>query len=52
MRALLEEIRSGAFATEWKRERATGSPVLRERLAAEAEHPLEEVGRRVRRSLG
>jgi ketol-acid reductoisomerase len=46
MRAILEEIRSGAFAREWEEEAGAGA----RRLAAEVEragrHPIEEARRR------
>jgi ketol-acid reductoisomerase len=48
MEEALEDIRSGAFAEEWAAEGAAGSPVLDEERRREAEHPIEEVGERLR----
>jgi len=52
MRRILEEIRDGRFAAEWLQERAAGSPRLADRARAEADHPMEDAGRRVRTGLG
>lgn len=51
MRAILAEIRSGAFARELDREGAVDWPGLQRLLAAEAAHPIEEAGARVRKEL-
>ena len=48
MDALLDDIESGRFAREWVEEHRNGRPRLRERLEADAAHPIEEAGRRVR----
>lgn len=48
MRAILAEIRSGAFAKEWLAECTTGKPRLTALETAEAEHASEPAGRRVR----
>ncbi len=47
MRAIFQEIRSGAFAEEWVGECGRGMPTLKSLAKAEAEHPAESVGRRV-----
>jgi len=47
MRAMLEEIRSGAFARDWAAEVARGKGWLRARVEEAARHPLEEARRRV-----
>ncbi len=52
MRRILDEIRSGAFAREWSSERAAGGPRLAGMRETDRTHPMEEAGRRVRRSLG
>lgn len=46
MEAVLEEIRSGAFAREWLAESGAGSPGLRAALEASDRHPIEEARRR------
>jgi len=48
MQQMLEEIRSGAFADEWMAEHAAGKPKFRALEKAGAQHPLEEVGKRLR----
>jgi ketol-acid reductoisomerase len=48
MRELLADIRSGTFAERWIREAARGAPEFAAMRAAEREHPIEEVGRRLR----
>jgi ketol-acid reductoisomerase len=48
MREMLEEIRSGDFAREWLRENQAGQPHLRDRLAADAAHPIERIGAEIR----
>lgn len=51
MRALLDEIRSGAFARELAAEMAGGGPMLAAGRARANEHALERVGRRLRESM-
>ena len=48
MDALLDEIESGSFAREWVDENKSGRSRLRERLEADAKHPIESAGKRVR----
>ncbi|WP_324715681.1 ketol-acid reductoisomerase [Carboxydochorda subterranea] len=48
MRSVLEEIRSGRFAREWILENQAGRPVMNALRYAQARHPIEEVGRRLR----
>lgn len=48
MRAILEEIRDGRFADEWTAVCQLGGTRLSELEAAEAAHPMEAAGRRVR----
>ncbi|CAN5495910.1 ketol-acid reductoisomerase [soil metagenome] len=48
MTEILEDIRSGAFAEEWAAESRAGAPVLEAERRTDAEHPIEEVGRRLR----
>ncbi len=52
LREILDDVRSGRFATEWRREQESGAPRLQDLAAREAVHPMEEAGHRVRRSLG
>jgi ketol-acid reductoisomerase len=48
MRQVLAEIQSGAFAKEWMAENAAGIPNLLAARRALADHPIEEVGERLR----
>jgi ketol-acid reductoisomerase len=48
MRAILEEIQNGSFASELTREEAAGWPSLRDARSRAARHPLEVVGRVLR----
>ncbi len=52
MRMILEEVRDGRFAREWLEEQRAGAPRLTDLRRAEASHPIEAAGRRVRRELG
>ncbi|MFN2509710.1 MAG: ketol-acid reductoisomerase [Chthoniobacterales bacterium] len=49
MEAALEQIRSGKFAKDWIRETQRGQKRFRELIAAAARHPIEKVGKRLRR---
>ena len=51
MKALLAEIRSGEFARRWIAESRGGRAEFLRRRAAEAEHPIEKVGRALRRMM-
>jgi len=48
MRQMLKEIQSGEFAREWILENQAGRPVYNAIMKQDAEHPIEEVGRRLR----
>jgi ketol-acid reductoisomerase len=51
MRRLLEEIQNGKFAREWIEENEKGRPNFDRKRAAEGEHILEQVGRKLRRMM-
>ncbi len=51
LRRILEEIRTGQFAREWLLENQVGRPVFNALARAEAEHPIEQVGREVRNRM-
>ncbi|HEX2236240.1 MAG TPA: ketol-acid reductoisomerase [Actinomycetota bacterium] len=51
MRRVLEDIRSGAFAREWVLENRAGTPVLEAERRRQAEHPIEQVGARLREMM-
>jgi ketol-acid reductoisomerase len=51
MQAILEEIRSGKFASEWVDENAAGMPRYRELMQRDLEHPIEKVGKRLRERM-
>ena len=48
MELILEEIQTGQFATEWILENQAGRPRFRALERMEAEHPIEDVGKRIR----
>ena len=48
MRRLLADIRSGAFAKEWIAESRAGAPRFAELRRKAREHPIEQVGARLR----
>ncbi len=45
---ILEEIQSGEFAREWILENQAGRPVFNALLKRDAQHPIEEVGKKLR----
>ncbi len=48
MKKILKEIQSGEFAREWILENQAGRPVLNALRKKEAEHPIEEIGKKLR----
>jgi ketol-acid reductoisomerase len=48
MQKILGEIQSGQFAKEWILENQVGRPVFNALRRQSAEHPIEEVGERLR----
>ncbi len=51
MRRILEEVRSGQFAKEWILENKANAPSFKAMRRREREHPVEEVGLRLRRLM-
>jgi ketol-acid reductoisomerase len=51
MRKLLADIQSGAFAEEWIEENHQGRPNFNAIRAKETQHPVEDVGRTLRRMM-
>ncbi|GAB4261090.1 ketol-acid reductoisomerase [Thermincola ferriacetica] len=51
MRQILYEIQSGQFAREWLLENKINRPVFNAMKKAEAEHPIEVVGKRLREMM-
>jgi ketol-acid reductoisomerase len=51
MKQVLAEIRDGTFAREWIAEHDAGEPEYRRLVQADLDHPIEEVGRRLRRRM-
>ena len=51
MKKLLDEIQDGSFARRWIEENKAGRPSFEPRRAAERQHPIEEVGKRLRRMM-
>ena len=48
MKKILSEIQNGEFAREWIGENRTGVSVLKAKRRLAREHPIEEVGERLR----
>ena len=48
MKRILEDIQTGKFAREFILDNQAGNPVLKARRRRSAEHPIEEVGARLR----
>lgn len=48
MRAILADVRSGAFAERWTAEAARGAPEFRRTRERERAHPIEQVGQKLR----
>jgi len=51
MRRILAEIQDGRYAAGWIQENRTGRPWFEARRAEEREHPIEQVGRGLRRMM-
>ncbi|PXF53221.1 MAG: ketol-acid reductoisomerase [Deltaproteobacteria bacterium] len=52
MRRILEEVQSGSFAREWMLDNMVNRPVFNALRQREKEHPIEEVGSRLRDMMG
>jgi ketol-acid reductoisomerase len=52
MRRAVEYVKSGKYAEEWIREYKSGMPTLKKLLSEIENHPIEVVGRRIRRMSG
>ncbi len=48
MKKILKEVQTGVFAREWILENKAGRPVFNALRKIEAEHPIEEVGKKLR----
>jgi ketol-acid reductoisomerase len=51
MKRILEEIQDGRYASAWIEENQTGRKWFEAQRAAEREHPLEKVGRELRKMM-
>jgi ketol-acid reductoisomerase len=51
MRELLEEVRNGSFAKRWIDENSNGRPEFAKFRKKDTEHPIEKVGRELRRKM-
>jgi len=51
LKAILADIRSGAFAEEWIKESATGGANFKALLDKDLSHPIEETGRKLRERM-
>jgi ketol-acid reductoisomerase len=51
MKGLLAEIQSGAFARDWMKESRNGRPRFQQLDSEAREHPIEQVGARLRKMM-
>jgi ketol-acid reductoisomerase len=51
MKRILREIQTGAFAREWISENQAGRPVFDKMREEQRQHPIEEVGRKLREMM-
>ncbi len=51
MKLILDDIQSGRFATEWMQENTAGQPSFKAMRRREAEHPIEEIGEKLREMM-
>ena len=51
MKIILDDIQSGRFATEWMQENTAGQPSFKAMRRREAEHPIEEIGEKLREMM-
>jgi ketol-acid reductoisomerase len=51
MKRILKEIQTGQFAREWMLENQVGQASFKTTRARAAEHPIEEVGKRLREMM-
>lgn len=51
MKKILEDIQNGSFAKEWIDENQAGRPIYNEIKKREAEHPIEKVGKKLRKMM-
>jgi ketol-acid reductoisomerase len=52
MKQMLKEVQMGSFAKEWILENQVGRPMFNALRKKEAEHPIEEVGKKLRSMMG
>ncbi len=52
MKRILQEVQTGTFAKEWISENQVGRPVFNALRKKDAEHPIEEVGKKLRSMMG
>ncbi len=51
MKGILDDIQSGRFASEWMQENTAGQPSFKAMRRREAEHPIEEIGEKLREMM-
>ncbi len=51
MKKMLKEIQTGAFAKEWLLECSVGKPTFNAMEMADRDHPIEQVGRKLRKMM-
>ena len=51
MKKILDDIQSGRYASEWMQENTAGQPSFKAMRRREAEHPIEEIGKKLREMM-
>jgi ketol-acid reductoisomerase len=51
MQRILQEVQNGQFAKEWSKEHASGGDHFRALVRQDLQHPIEEVGQRLRQRM-
>lgn len=51
MKRILEDIRSGRFARDWMLENRAGAPMFKATRRRERQHPIEQVGKKLRKMM-
>ncbi|MEA1940230.1 MAG: ketol-acid reductoisomerase, partial [Candidatus Caldatribacteriota bacterium] len=51
MKKILKDIQEGTFSTEWLLENKVNSPKFKALVKLEEQHPIEEVGKKIREMM-
>jgi ketol-acid reductoisomerase len=51
MKSILKDVQSGKFAREWIKEIRSGGKKFKAMEKAEAKHPIEKIGKKLRKNM-